>query len=121
MEIEKDIVRWVHYDNKLNEYQEKMKKLRQEKENLGTHILEGLRVSPDTDKISLPQFSIEALQTKVSCHQSTSYESLNYKFLDKCFTEYFSGDEAKSQQMLQFIKQQRETKTRVSLKRNHLE
>ena len=45
--MEKEIVRWVHYDNKLKDYNEKTKKLRQEKDKVGTYILENLQVSSD--------------------------------------------------------------------------
>jgi hypothetical protein len=117
--MEKEIVRWVHYDNKLKEYGEKSKKLRQEKEKVGTYILENLQVSPETPKPDLPQFSIGALQTKVVCHQSTTYESLNYKFLKDCFREYLQSED-KAEDLLQYVKQQRSTEVKISLKRDHL-
>jgi hypothetical protein len=117
--MEGQIVKWVHYDNKLKEYAEKSKKLRQEKDKIGTDILENLQVSSETPKPDLPQFSIGALQTKVSCHQSTSYESLNYKFLKECFREYLQSED-KAEDLIKHIKQQRSSEVKVSLKRDVL-
>ena len=114
--MEREIVKWVHYDNKLKEYNEKTKTLRQEKDKLSTLILETLQVGDSTPKQDLPQYTIGALQTKVTCHQSTSYESINYKFLKECFREYLQSEE-KAEELLDFVKQKRSTEVKVSLKR----
>ena len=114
--MEREIVKWVHYDNKLKEYNEKTKKLRQEKDKLSSLILETLQVNDSTPTPDLPQYTIGALQTKVACHQSTSYESINYKFLKTCFQEFLQSEE-KAEELLDFVKQKRSTEVKVSLKR----
>ena len=118
--MEGEIVKWVHYDNKLKEYNEKTKKLRQEKDRIGSHILEHLKVAPETPKDDRPQFAIGALQTTVMCHQSTSYESLNYKFLNQCFKEYLKSEDS-ANDLIKYIKLQRSSEVKISLKRTHLE
>jgi len=113
--LEKEIVRWVHYDNKLKEYNEKSKKIREEKSRIGDLILHSI----PTDSDSLPQFTIDALNANVSCHYQQKQEGLTYKFLQTCFDSYFNSKET-SQDLLEFIKSKRSSEQTLSLKRETL-
>ena len=124
--IESNVVKWVHYDNKMKEYSEKIKVLRQERDSLSRSILDNLVVPDETKNKDLPQFSIDALQTKVMCHKQRNYESLNYKFLTECLREYFQKDqtieqsEEKAKDVLLYIRQKRGYEEKMILKRDRL-
>ena len=87
--MESNVVKWVQYDNKMKEYAEKIKVLRKERDGLSSSILDKLEVPENAKNRDLPQFTIDALNTKISCHKSKQYESLNYKFLTECLRDYF--------------------------------
>ena len=124
--IERNVVKWVHYDNKMKEYSEKIKVLRQERDSLSLSILDNLDVPDQAKNKDLPQFSIDALQTKVMCHKQRNYESLNYKFLTECLREYFQQDqtieqsEEKAKDVLLYIRQKRGYEEKMILKRDRL-
>lgn len=124
--LESNVVKWVHYDNKMKEYSEKIKVLRQERDSLSLSILDNLVVPDETKNKDLPQFSIDALQTKVMCHKQRNYESLNYKFLTECLREYFQQDqtieqsEEKAKDVLLYIRQKRGYEEKMILKRDRL-
>ena len=124
--LESNVVKWVHYDNKMKEYSEKIKVLRQERDSLSLSIFENLDVPDETKNKDLPQFSIDALQTKVMCHKQRNYESLNYKFLTECLREYFQKDqtieqsEEKAKDVLLYIRQKRGYEEKMILKRDRL-
>ena len=88
--MEQQIVQWVLYDNKLKEYADKSKRLRQERDSLQNDILNRASIPASTKNKDMPQFTIDALNTKLACYQSTTYEAINFKFLKRCFTEYFA-------------------------------
>ena len=133
--MEQQIVQWVLYDNKLKEYADKSKRLRNERDSLQNDILNRLTVPSSTKNKDMPQFNIDALNTKLSCYQSTSYETINFKFLKRCFTAYFvestrSTEESEeaaikkadvlSEELLDFIKSQRSSEQKMTLKREKL-
>jgi hypothetical protein len=124
--LERNVVKWVHYDNKMKEYSEKIKVLRQERDSLSLSILDNLDVPDQVKNKDLPQFSIDALQTKVMCHKQRNYESLNYKFLTECLREYFQQDqtieqsEEKAKDVLLYIRQKRGYEEKMILKRDRL-
>lgn len=121
-----DIVKWVQYDNKMKEYNDKIKVLRQERDALSGNILEQMDIPKHTPNKQLPQFEIEALNTKVACHRQKHYDSLNYKFLNECLCEYFQNTQTlqQSQEMakdiMSYIRQKRGYEEKVILKRDSL-
>ena len=117
--MEEKIVQWVKYDDKIREYNDKNKLLRDEKDKLGVSIMEGLEIDETKNNKEMPQFKIESLNTRVLCHQSNNYEGLTNKFLGECFREYFNSEE-KSKELLLFIKSKRQVNKKISLKREYL-
>ena len=129
--MEQQIVQWVMYDNKIKEYADKSKRLRNERDSLQNDILNRLTIPSTTKNKDMPQFNIDALNTKLSCYQSTSYEAINFKFLKRCFTEYFlektkttedneslalERSDALSEELLNFIKERRSSEQKLTLK-----
>jgi hypothetical protein len=122
--MEQSIVQWVRYDDKLKKYADKSKKIRQEKDKMSQSILDHLDVSEGTEKHALPQYSIDSLNTKVICHKSTSYESLNYRFLKECLLDYFQGKHGEpsviTDDIIQHIRSKRKIDTKIILRRDTL-
>lgn len=140
--MEQQIVQWVLYDNKLKEYADKSKRLRQERDSLQNDILNRASIPASTKNKDMPQFTIDALNTKLACYQSTTYEAINFKFLKRCFTEYFAtktkvseeseeSEESKemalkhaddlSEELLSFIKERRSSEQKITLKRDMIQ
>ena len=122
--MEKSVAQWVMYDDKLKEYADKSRKLRQEKDKMSQAILGNLKIPEGAEKHALPQYSIDSLNTKVLCHQSISYESLNYKFLRECLQDYFQDKHGEpsviTDDILQHIRSKRKIDTKIILKRDSL-
>ncbi len=112
--MEQEIVRWVHYDNKIKENNEKNKLLRNEKEKISQSIFDQLDLE-DKSKEDYPQYLIEELNVKISCHQTKTKEGFSNKFLLKCFQEYFK-DEEEAKKLLLFIEQNRNIEKKMVLK-----
>lgn len=134
--MEQQIVQWVLYDNKLKEYADKSKRLRQERDSLQNDILNRASIPASTKNKDMPQFTIDALNTKLACYQSTTYEAINFKFLKRCFTEYFAtktkeSEESEemalkhaddlSEELLNFIKERRSSEQKITLKRDMIQ
>lgn len=138
--MEQQIVQWVLYDNKLKEYADKSKRLRQERDSLQNDILNRVTIPESTKNKDMPQFTIDALNTKLACYQSTTYEAINFKFLKRCFIEYFAtkvSEESKeskeseemalkqaddlSEELLSFIKERRSSEQKITLKRDMIQ
>jgi len=121
--MDQKIVQWIQCDDKIKEYNEKCKSVRQIKENLGTEILENLNLSDFNgeaiDKQALPKFNIEALQTSLVTQVSNTYESYTNKFYKGCFTE-FLGSEEKADELIKFMKSKRKIERKITLKRDKL-
>ena len=121
--MDQKIVQWIQCDDKIKEYNEKCKSVRQIKENLGTEILENLNLSDfneqTIDKQALPKFNIETLQTSLVTQVSNTYESYTNKFYKKCFTE-FLGSEEKADELIKFMKSKRKVERKITLKRDKL-
>ena len=115
-QMDEEIVKWIQYDNKLKEYNEKIKRLREEKEQLSEQIFEHYDIDETKDAERLPRFNIEPLNTKLWVHKQNHYESLTYKFLAECLQSYFDSPE-KAGEVIDFIRDKRSLVTKVSLKR----
>ena len=113
--MEEEIVKWIQCDNKLKEYNEKIKVLRDHKDVLSGHIFDHYEIHSKT-KDQHPEFNVTALDTRLGFHTSNNYESLNYKFLKECLHEYFSSEE-KAQELISFIRNKRKKEEKISLKR----
>ena len=115
--MEQQIVSWVQYDNKLKEYNEKCKLLRQEKERLSSSILEQIDLTQE--KHELPIYQISDLNVSITPSKTKSYEGYTNKYLSECFTEYFKSAE-EAEKLLSFLKQRRKVEEKCVLKRDEI-
>jgi hypothetical protein len=120
--MDQKIVQWVQCDNQLKEYndkmKEKMKPLKEMKEQLSQDILTELDIQ-NKDKSDLPTFNIQALNTSIKPQVNNSYEGLTNKFLTECFRDYF-GSEEEAKKLLLFIKSKRKIEKKFTLRRELL-
>ena len=114
MENQQKIVHWVQFDNKIKEYNEKCKKLREERDKLGSDLIE--RVNQEEP---LPTYNIPPLNTSLSIQKSKTYENYTNKFYKDCFTK-FLGSEEKADELIEFMKKERKVESKITLKRSYL-
>ena len=116
--METKIVQWVHCDDKIKEYNQKSKSIKEMKDKLSQEIMNEIDIE-NKDKKSLPTFNIQALKTSIIPQISNTYENYTSKFYKECFTEYL-GSEEKANELIQFMKSKRKVEKKYSLKREIL-
>jgi hypothetical protein len=116
--MDQKIVQWIHYDNKIKEYNDKSKSIRAVKDKLSSEIIQELDIA-NKDKSQLPIFNIQALNTSITPQINNSYEGLTNKFLTACYREYFNSEE-EAKKLLLFIKNKRKVEKKISLRRETL-
>ena len=117
--MEEKIIHWVMYDNKIKDYQTKIKKIKEQREGLSEEIFEGLEVDMEKSNKEMPKYNIESLNAKLQIQKSNIYESLNYKFLETSFSEYFQCPE-KAKELIDYIRNKRQKETKLQIKREYL-
>tara|TARA_Y100001958_G_scaffold33932_1_gene22102 strand:- start:1156 stop:1521 length:366 start_codon:yes stop_codon:yes gene_type:complete len=116
--METKIVQWVHCDNKIKEYNEKSKSVKELREKLSQEIFNELDIE-NKDKSDLPVFNIHPLKASIIPQITNSYESYTNKFYLECFTEYL-GSESKAKELIKFMKDKRKIEKKYSIKRENL-
>jgi hypothetical protein len=120
--METKIVQWVHFDNQIKEYNDKMKDkikpMKEMKDKLSDEILKDINIS-EIDKSQIPTFNIQSMNTSIVPTINNSYEGYTNKFLTECFREYFDSEE-EAKKLLLFMKSKRKVEKKISLKRSHL-
>ena len=117
--MDQQIVTWVKYDNKIKEYNEALKKLREERDSIGELMINEIESNDQIDKTNLPTYNITHMNSSLSFQNSKTYESYTNKFYIDCFTE-FLGSEEKAKELLDFMKKKRKVETKITLKRGYL-
>ena len=117
-DVQQDVLRWISFETKIKELNAEAKEYRDKRDKLGDSLKSSLQVSLETEQ--LPQFNIDSLNTKLGFHKTTSYESLNYKFLKETLEKYFQNKhespESLSEDIIQFIKSQRKQQQKISIR-----
>jgi hypothetical protein len=117
--MEQQVVTWVKYDDKIKEYQERVKKLREERDKIGESLIQSVETNEYIDKKNLPKYNITQMNSSLAFQQSKTYENYTNKFYEECFTE-FLGSEDKARELLEFMKNKRKVETKITLKRGYL-
>ena len=112
--VTQNIVSWIQYDNKIKEYNEKCKKLREERDKVGESMVKTI-----TDKENLPTYNVTTLNASVSFQNTKTYENYTNKFYTECFAE-FLGSEEKAKELIDFMKNKRKVESKMSLKRGYI-
>lgn len=110
MSFEQQIQQWVHIDNQLKTFNEKVKELRDKKnsifEKINNHIEEN-QLNNNTIKISDGQ--LKFVKTKES-------QPLTFKYLENCLSEIIKNEE-QVKKIVEYIKNKREVKYIPEIKR----
>ena len=116
--MEQQVVTWVKYDDKIKEYQECVKKLREERDKIGESLIQSVETNEYVDKKNLPKYNITQMNSSLAFQQSKTYENYTNKFYEECFTE-FLGSEEKANELIQFMKNKRKVEEKIILKRGN--
>src|SRR5210317_2123185 len=98
--MEQQVVTWVKYDDKIKEYQERVKKLREERDKIGESLIQSVETNEYVDKKNLPKYNITQMNSSLAFQQSKTYENYTNKFYEECFTE-FLGSEERAKELLE--------------------
>jgi diacylglycerol kinase family enzyme len=110
MNVEERIKRWVVLDNNHKKINEQAKTLREEKNGISTDIFNYFaEKNIQSPTINISDGRLNFVETKQA-------NIISFKFLDECFKEYFD-DDAKSSELMEFIKSKRSFTTTSGIKR----
>ena len=118
MSFESKLLEWVLYDNKIKEYNEKVKKLKEDKNNINTDLLNHIVNNSLQDNI----FKFTDSKVQLQYSKSQSYNPLTYKYLHSVFISYFeqtsNNPNEEADKLLEFIKTKRTTTDKELIKRS---
>lgn len=117
--MDQQVVTWVKYDDKIKEYQERVKLLREERDKIGSSMIQDVELNEEIDKKNLPKYNITHMNSSLAFQQSKTYENYTNKFYEECFTEFLKSEE-KAKELLEFMKNKRKVETKITLKRGYL-
>ena len=112
-EFNKNIMTWVDYDNQIRAKNEEIKQIRSKKDNLEVSIVHYIHDNKLQDNI----FNISSMETQLQMNTTSVKETISYKFLETTFLKYFDNDKEKAKDLMDFIKNNRSSSDKVSLKR----
>ena len=112
--MEQNILKWIQFDNKIKEYNDKMKLLKEERDKISGSMIQ--EVSTNTD---LPVYNVTNLNTSIAFQKTNVYENYTNKFYKECFSE-FLGSEEKAEDLLKFMKQKRKVEQKINIKRGYI-
>ena len=111
-DFNKNIVKWITYDNEIKKCSDKLKKLRSEKNTFESEIITFIENNDLKDNI----FNLPSYSSKVQYNTNKSYETMSYKFVEDKFEKYFNNSD-KAIELLEFLKSERKCENKISLKR----
>lgn len=100
MSLEEKIKRWVNLDNNYKKYNEQIKKIRIEKNNICDELIEYF----NEKNVKFP--NIKITDGKLSLSETNITNPITLQFLKNCFKQYFEDDEV-CDDLLNFIKSKR--------------
>ena len=109
----KNIIEYCEIDNKIRSKSDEIKEMRIKKDSLESNVIEFIESNNLQDNI----FNISSMDTKLKYVKSNTKESITYKFLENILLKYFN-DSDKVNDILNFIKNNRNSSSKVSLKIN---
>lgn len=108
------VKKWVLLDTQLKMVHEKVKTMREEKNNLGTKICDHLEKSGNTHR------KIMIHDGNLKMYEKKDYSPLTFSFLEQHLGKIMTDPE-QVEFVIQYLKEQREIKTTSDIKRNYKE
>ena len=113
MSFENQINEWIELDNQLKIYNEKIKTIKDKKNMMTKNILSYVDENHLTDKsIKLPDGSLKFVNFNTT-------QAITFKYLETCLSEIIKN-ENQVKKILDYIKQRREIKQQMEIKRYYL-
>ena len=112
-EFNKKIMAWVDYDNQIKSKNNEMKELRSKKDIMESSIVDHIQENNLQDNV----FNISSMDTQLSMNTTSVKETISYKFLENTLLKYYDNDCDKANDVMTFIKNNRTSSDKVSLKR----
>ena len=112
--MEQNILKWIQFDNKIKEYNDKMKLLKEERDKISGSMIQEVSTNED-----LPVYNVTNLNTSIAFQKTNVYENYTNKFYKECFSE-FLGSEEKAEDLLKFMKQKRKVEQKINIKRGYI-
>tara|TARA_Y100000992_G_scaffold107160_1_gene69782 strand:- start:306 stop:656 length:351 start_codon:yes stop_codon:yes gene_type:complete len=109
-ELESQIQQWVALDNKLKQYNDKAKELRNARNSISEHITSYVETE------QLTNATVEISDGRLRFQNTKVTSPLTFKFIEQCLNEVI-GDESKVTQIIDYIKEKREVKYNTEIKR----
>tara|TARA_B100001063_G_scaffold101100_1_gene94420 strand:- start:542 stop:886 length:345 start_codon:yes stop_codon:yes gene_type:complete len=110
MNLENSIKNWVQYDNQIKAYNDKVKDIRNKKNTLGNNIVHYMQRNHPSHS------TIQISDGKLKINSSITTSPISLKFLEESLKLYLQNDK-QAQDILEFIKNRRETKSNTEIKR----
>lgn len=105
------IRQWIDLDIQIDQMNQKLRKMRESREVLGTKLANYMK----QNQLTKTAFNVN--DNRVVFRNESKYSNLSYDYLFKCCCNYF-GDTQKAQQLCQYVKEQRQKTTTPSLRRS---
>jgi hypothetical protein len=110
MSFEQQIQQWVSIDNQMKQLTDKMKELREKKNDLNDAIFRQVEIS------NLSNSSIQISDGKLKFHQAKETQPLTFKYLESCLREIIKNEDQVNK-IVEYIKNKREIKYVPEIKR----
>lgn len=111
-EFQENIQNWVALDNKIKKFNQEMRTLRSQKNELTYQIFDY------AESNNLQNAVIEITDGKLKFQQNKTTSPLTFKFIESCLNQCISNEE-QVKMIIKFIKQQRESKYTNGISRSY--
>jgi uncharacterized protein YdcH (DUF465 family) len=114
--FQSNILKWLEYDNKIQELNEQLKEMKVKKIGVEDGITEFIVNKKITDKsIQVPSYN-----SNIRYSETHAYENISLRYVKDCLDECIKEPEAVNE-LMEYIKNKRLRKKKVSIKRDVLE
>lgn len=111
-----NIIQWLEYDNQIKTLNNSLKTLRGKKNGLESGITLFIKNKEITDKsIHVPSF-----KSNIKYSEQHTYENISLRYVKECLSDCID-DDTKINTIIEYIKNKRLRKTKVTIKREILE
>jgi hypothetical protein len=113
-DLESNIKKWVSLDNEIKQANEKLKKLRESRNDTSVDILNYIHEN------ELDNATIKISDGQLKFAQVKQQNPLTYKFINECLKKCINNEE-QVELIMNFIKDQRESKVQTEIKRHYFD
>ena len=111
MNYNEAIQKWVQYDNKIKEYNEQIKPIREYKKKLEEKIIDY------TKSNNLNDHQIKISDGTITFKQQSNQTPLSIKFIENCLRDIIPSDESVDK-IIEYIVSQRQSSEKINIKRS---